>query len=255
MKRSINQMAYGTFLSVFCSVLSAAPDAQTTLPVTSQPHGKDVHCFNQAYATSKSNDSASEVGAIADAASGDDLPQNDGRTLQRAQPLGLPPEISRVQRGYVSHFTGSLRNNGLESWTAVDLDRGMVVSVQRRVYDQRVKQSRAVSDPKFNMHGASGRSFARRYVGDGRTEVEAVATEALDKLTIEAFTCVANAAWAAPALEKQFNPTDGTEEAYLKDMRIDDGRTTTYAKRIPAITALDGTLSYTLLVLMPKISW
>jgi hypothetical protein len=40
--------------------------------------------------------------------------------------------------------------------------------------------------------------FSTRRASERRTEVEAVATELIDKLTLEAFTCVANAAWAAP---------------------------------------------------------
>jgi hypothetical protein len=254
MKPGSNRIMCGMILTMACSVVCAEKNGSAQI-VATQPVSRDVHCFNQGYAMNKSGDAASEAVVGDDAAAGDDLPQNDGKILQRAQPLMPPPEIKRIRRGYVSHFVGEFRNNGMESWTAVDLDRGIAVSVQRRVHDKRVEQSRAAAEPKFGVHGAFGHSFARKFVGDGRSEVETVATERMDKLTLEAFTCVANAAWAAPTPEGQFNAADGMVESHLEDMHVDSGRITTYAKRVPSMTALDGVLSYTFLVRMPKISW
>jgi len=68
---------------------------------------------------------------------GDDIPENDGRIVLRDRELSVPPEIQRIRRGYVESFTGTFINDGLEHWDGVDLDRNLVVVVQRRIHDQR----------------------------------------------------------------------------------------------------------------------
>ncbi len=80
----------------------------------------------------------------------DDHPSDAGKLLVVSHPLDqLPVEVARVRRGMVKRFTGKFIKDGVTAWSAVDLERLVAVSVERRVFDFRTHQSRPVLDPDF----------------------------------------------------------------------------------------------------------
>ena len=169
---------------------------------------------------------------------GDDIAGNDRQILTHPNPLGRPPEIERIRRGYVTHFMGAFINDGLESWQGIDLDRSLVISVARRIADRRADPSRSVTDPQFPSE-SRGHIFARKFSSPERVELEVVSTLAIDMFDLEAFVCVANAAWAAPVGESQMI-SDGFRDAWLLDQQLKDGAMMTHRKPIYSSAPFDG---------------
>ena len=99
----------------------------------------------------------------------DDHPSDAGNLLDLDHPLEpLPPEISRIRRGVVKRFTGKFVRDGEMAWSALDLERLVAVSVERRVFDFRTHQTRPISDPVFSR--VEQLSFARKWANGQRTE-------------------------------------------------------------------------------------
>src|SRR5581483_8908329 len=68
----------------------------------------------------------------------DDHPTDAGKLLVLEHPLDpLPAEIARIRRGAVKRFTGKFIRDGETGWSALDLERLVAVSVERRVFDFR----------------------------------------------------------------------------------------------------------------------
>src|ERR1700748_656028 len=68
----------------------------------------------------------------------DDHPSDAGKLIVLPHPLQpLPVEISRIRRGVVKRFTGKFIKDGVLAWSAVDLERLIGVSVERRIFDFR----------------------------------------------------------------------------------------------------------------------
>ena len=193
------------------------------------PEGQ--RCFDRDYAHEKKDASAAAGAAVTGVADQDDSDSKDGLTLQESAPLPEPPEIARVQRGLVRHFIGEFTNDGLESWSAIDLDRNTLISVQRRVYDARARLSRPFADPKFPAERHVGHSFARKFSSTARTELEVVSTVRVDPPALQAFICVANASWAAAAA-KMAEISDGSQDTRLLDRESNGGKTTYFSKSV-----------------------
>lgn len=188
-------------------------------------------CFDRDYAHEKKDASAAVKAAVARPADKDDSDSEDGLVLQESAPLPEPPEITRVQRGLVSHFIGEFTNDGLESWSAIDLDRNTLISVQRRIYDVRARRSHPFSDPKLPAERHAGHIFARKFSSTGRTELEVVSTVRVDPQAMQAFICVANASWAAPAA-KMPEISDGSQDTRLLDRESMGGKSTYFSKSV-----------------------
>ena len=211
-------------------------------------------CFDQDYAQEK-RAAVLAIDRTNSAASRDrsDTDGKDGMILQQDMPLREPPEIARVQRGFVDHFVGAFINDGLESWSAIDLDRNSVISIRRRIYDVRASRSHPFSDPTFAAERHMGHSFARKFSNDRRTELEVISTVRADPAGLQAFICLANAAWAAPASEKP-DISDGFQEARLLDIESKDGKVTHLSKSV----SFEGPLGFMFAALaknLPEPSW
>lgn len=85
---------------------------------------QNQRCFDRYYAQEKKDAlTVAAKAAVIGQAEKHDSDSSDGLVEQENAPLPEPPEIARVQRGLVSHFIGEFTNDGLESWSAIDLDR------------------------------------------------------------------------------------------------------------------------------------
>jgi hypothetical protein len=184
--------------------------------------------------------SASEPIAFA----ADDHPADAGKLLVLDHQLdALPLEIARIQRGMVKRFTGRLIKDGVTAWSALDLDRLVAISVERRVFDFRTHQSRPVADPVFRR--IEPLSFARKWSDSQRTEVEVVNVFPITLVEAQLFVCAANPAWAdknslADVEDETDSLSDGVTDVFLLDHRVTQGLTYTYGKPIDMTENLAG---------------
>ena len=173
--------------------------------------------------------SASEPIAFAS----DDHPADAGKLLVLDHELDqLPPEIARIRRGMVKRFMGKFIKDGTTGWSALDLDRLLAVSVERRVFDFRSHQSTPVTDPVFGQREEL--AFARKWADGQRTEVEVVKVFPLSMLEAQLFVCAANPVWAdkSPLGDDEGDLTDGVTDVFLVDRRVTQGLTYTYTKPV-----------------------
>jgi hypothetical protein len=152
----------------------------------------------------------------------DDHPSDAGKLIVLNHPLDpLPLEIARIRRGVVKRFTGKFIKDGVMAWSAVDLERLEAVSVERRVFDFRTHQSRAVPDPLFSQ--VEQLSFARKWSDGQRTEVEVVKVFPLSLVEAQLFVCAANSAWADKHAQGEDDGpdelADGITDVFLLDRR------------------------------------
>jgi hypothetical protein len=222
-------LVLGAGLTCSLWATQAATAADT---VTANSLREHQRCVDQGYASEKRN------GVVADAiktptpaVDSSDIDAKDGLILQQTTPLSEPSEIAHVQRGLVQHFEGTFINDGLESWSAIDLDRNILISVRRRIYDVRARRTHPFADPAFPAERHVGHSFARKFSSAQRTELEVVAAVSIDAPAIEAFICVANANWAAAAAQPP-DPSDGFEDTRLLDVDSSGGITTHFRKSV-----------------------
>jgi hypothetical protein len=157
----------------------------------------------------------------------DDQPGEAGKLVFLNHPLDLvPPEIARIRRGLVNYFTGKFVKDGLYTWAAVDLDRLMAVSVERRVFDLRAHQSRAVGDPVFTR--LEHLNFARKWSDGQRTEVEVISVFPIALGEAQSFVCEANRVWLEKAQppkdeDPSYQMSDGVTQTFLLDYRQQQG--------------------------------
>jgi hypothetical protein len=184
--------------------------------------------------------SASEPIAIAS----DDHPSDAGKLLVLDHPLDpLPLEITRVRRGVVQRFTGRFIKDGLTGWSALDLDRLVAISVERRVFDFRTHQSRPVADPVFAQ--VEQLSFARKWSDAQRTEIEVVKVFPITLVEAQLFVCAANPVWADKHLLAEVEAdemADGATDVFLLDHRVTQGLAYTYNKPVDMTEDLAGIL-------------
>jgi hypothetical protein len=169
---------------------------------------------------------------------GDDSTRNDGSILLTGRRLEEPPEITRIRRGLVHHFAGGEMSAGLEMWHAIDLDRGLVLSVDRYLRFRGGLTFAPKGDPILTRRlGKDEHLFARKYTSSrGDTEVEVVATRpvALDGREMEDFVCKSNAEWVDRGPVPHYaafsgtTDDDATTEAYLLDETSDAKDRTSY---------------------------
>jgi hypothetical protein len=157
-----------------------------------------------------------------------------GKILIQTRPLdALPPEITRIQRGLVKRFVGKFVNDGLLTWSGVDLDRRVAIAIERRVFDRRAHQPRPVPDPQFSRQREA--TFARKWSGDGRIEVEVVSIFPISSVEARAFVCAANPEWAAkgPLPEQDTGEmAAGDTDFFLLDRRPEQGVSYRYTKTV-----------------------
>jgi hypothetical protein len=175
--------------------------------------------------------SSTEAVAIAS----DDHPSDAGKLIVLDHPLEpLPLEVARIRRGVVKRFTGRFIKDGLIAWSAVDLERLVAVSVERRVFDFRTHQSRAVPDPLFSQ--VEQLSFARKWRDSQRTEVEVVKGFPITLIEAQLFVCAANPAWADKNAQVEGDGpdelADGVTDVFLLDRRQAQDLSYKYVKPI-----------------------
>jgi hypothetical protein len=225
---------------------STAPFSTVTVAAAEGQGGASAggpYCFDRPYALEKAaagNQVSTEQMTATSALDDDDVPKNDRHLLLRTQELPTPPEITRIRRGFVQNFTGAFINDGLQHWDGVDLDRKLVVVVQRRTHDDRAPMSHSFADPTFPAAYHHGIIFARKFSTDIRQEVEVVSVQPADAAVLEAFVCVANAAWAAPPTPLPMT-SDGFLFSQLFDAKSQGQQRVLYRKAIHS-QALDSVL-------------
>ena len=166
----------------------------------------------------------------------DDHPYDAGKLLVMNHPLDpLPPEIARVRRGIVKRVTGKFVRDGMIAWSALDLERLVAVSVERRVYDLRIHLSRPVADPVFTQ--IEQLSFARKWTDGQRVEVEVIKVFPISLVEAEVFVCAANPLWAdkkpLPEVDDDDSEmADGVTDVFLLDRRQAQGVTYKYSKTV-----------------------
>jgi hypothetical protein len=165
----------------------------------------------------------------------DDHPYDAGKLLVLSRPLeALPPEIARIRRGIVKRFTGQFTRDGVLAWTAIDLERLVAVSIERRVFDIRAHQSRPVSDPRFTQ--VEQLVFARKWTDGQRVEVEVIKVFPITLVEAQVFVCAANPLWAdkrpLPELDDDGEITDGITDLFLLDRRAAEGVAYKYSKSV-----------------------
>ncbi|MDB6045601.1 MAG: hypothetical protein JWM63_4152 [Gammaproteobacteria bacterium] len=157
-----------------------------------------------------------------------------GKILLQNRPLDpLPPEIARIQTGMVKRFVGKFVNDGLLTWSGVDLDRRVAIAIERRVFDRGAHRPRQVSDPQFSRQ--RGSTFARKWSEAGRTEVEVVSIFPISPVEAQAFVCAANPAWASKGALPDEDPdemADGDTDFFLLDRHPEQGVSYRYTKTI-----------------------
>lgn len=217
-----------------------------------QPPTKEgPFCGNHSYGEVKSGEiqrsftmKAAEPIAIA----ADDHPSDAGKLLVVSHPLDpLPPEIERIRKGLVKRFTGKFIKDGTSGWTALDLERLVGVSVERRVFDMRAHQSRMVPDPVFTQ--IEQLSFARKWTDGERVEVEVVKVFPITLIEAQLFVCAANPSWAnkepLPDDDDTIGMSDGVTDVFLLDRRPQQDVVYRYSKPIDLTDNLAGVLGST----------
>jgi hypothetical protein len=124
-------------------------------------------------------------------------------------PFRSPPlEIATIQRGASTEFIGGHINDGLASWTGLDLDSREIVSVTRTVWDKRAAMSRPFEFPAPGKYPAE--TVVRKWTSEdgNRKELEIVQRSPLQTEEIQAFVCLANIEWAQPRRPPGMGPTD-----------------------------------------------
>jgi len=165
----------------------------------------------------------------------DDHPYDAGKLLVLSHPLeSLPPEVARIRRGLVKRFTGKFTRDGVFAWTAIDLERLVAVSIERRVFDLRAHQSREVADPVFTQ--TEQLSFARKWSEGQRVEVEVIKVFPISMLEAQLFVCAANPLWAdkkaMPEDQDEGDLTDGVTDVFLMDRRQSQDVAYKYSKAV-----------------------
>lgn len=195
------------------------------------------YCEKHPYAEVKSGEVQRSVVAVATepvAIAADDHPADAGKLLVLNHPLEpLPPEIARIRRGVVKRFTGKFVQDGVLAWSALDLERLVAVSIERRVFDFREHHSRPVPDPKFSK--VEQLSFARKWTDGQRTEVEVVAVFPVTVVEAQLFVCAANPAWASkePLGDDDTDEMSaGVTDVFLIDRRQSQGLAYNFNKPI-----------------------
>lgn len=166
----------------------------------------------------------------------DDHPSDAGKLLILNHPLDpLPPEIARIRRGLVKRFIGKFIRDGETTWSGVDLDRLLAVSVERRVFDLRAHQSREVPDPVFGQ--PEQLSFARKWTDGQRTEIEVIKVFPISLPEAQILVCAANPVWAEkkPLPEQEDlsgELSDGVTDVFLLDYRQQQDVSYKYSKTV-----------------------
>ena len=129
---------------------SAAP-AVSTVPVNVQRiTPPEPSCYDTPYAKDKVGfDGKSAIfGRTADNAPRyQSIPSAPAeRIILQTNRLQTPPEIAAIERGYTHHWVGGFINDGLVTWSGIDLDRRISINVQRRIWDARAQLSRRFLD-------------------------------------------------------------------------------------------------------------
>lgn len=189
-------------------------------PATTQGPFCQQHPFGEI----KSGDVQHTVTPLASepvAMASDDHPSDAGKLRVLEHPLEpLPVEIARIRRGVVKRFTGKFIRDGEVAWSAVDLERLIAVSVERRVFDFRTHQSRPVADPVFSQ--VEQLSFARKWSDGQRTEVEVIKVFPITLVEAQLFVCAANPSWADknPLSDDETDEmSEGVVDVFLLDRR------------------------------------
>lgn len=175
----------------------------------------------------------------------DDHPSDAGKLIVLDHPLEpLPLEVARIRRGILKGFTGKFIKDGVIAWSAIDLERLVAVSVERRIFDFRTHQSRPVPDPLFSR--VEQLSFARKWSDSQRTELEVVKVFPIALVEAQLFVCAANPAWAdksPPSEDADADElSDGVTDVILLDHRQAQGLSYKYIKPIDLTENLAGIL-------------
>jgi hypothetical protein len=240
---------------VFVQVLAgASAQSNVSRAESPLPTPQSLKCFDQAYAEVKKGATTSEGPVPEESNTADDTGVNEGHILNVNHRLGEPVEIARIRRGYLTHFLGTARNDGLEGWTGVDVVHAQAISITRRIYDKRASRTHPFKDPAFTEPHILGHIFGRKFSTGDRTELEVIATVPIDPSVLEALICILNAAWAVE-VDPPMTSSDGFINTRLFDSQTTGKRLTFYGKSINHTQPIDSVMSQTLRSFLPKAAW
>jgi len=235
----------------------------TTKPSLPPLGANELQCFGAPYGVEKRDYANRQQIARAplsrpEATNLNNLPFPSPRILVLSTNLPIPPEIQRIERGYITAWAGGFINDGLMSWSGIDLDRREVISVQRRIYDKRATLSRPFSEPVFNDWDHV--SIARTWSTDQRTETEVVTRRSLRLEELNAFVCIANGVWGVQQKSArelmQMMPTDTlASNATLLDRTEENGAVFSYTRSVDPSDPLAWAASQILKEGLPRIDW
>jgi hypothetical protein len=125
-----------------------------------------------------------------------------------------PLEIATIQRGAFTEFIGGFINDGLASWTGLDLDGREIIYITRKVWDKRASLSQPFEFPAPDKYPAE--TVVRKWTSEdgNRKELEVVQRSRLRAEEIQAFVCLANVEWAQPRRPPGMGPTDTLSSSF-----------------------------------------
>jgi len=112
---------------------------------------------------------------------------------------GAPPEVRNLRRGSYFHWVGAFINDGLSTWTIVDLDDQELVHVSTRIWDKSASFSKPfdVKEPASDRSNQTVRTWIAR---DGsRYDRQVITRIKLTEVDLIRFVCHANAEWRSTA--------------------------------------------------------
>ncbi|MEA1652288.1 hypothetical protein UAJ10_25175 [Nitrospirillum sp. BR 11164] len=177
------------------SALSACTGQPAHAPAAA--NNSEPTCFGAPYALDKGAYD-SQTALAGDPSPVEELPGQAQRIQLQTQHLTWPREIAAIRRGYISHFAGGFINDGLVHWLGVDLDRKLLIVVDRRIHNPKGEGPalKPVADPTFREWDRD--SYARKWTDGTITEIEVVWRTKLNTEELTAFVCVANGYWRSP---------------------------------------------------------
>lgn len=197
------------------------------------------HCGADPYGAKKTD---ARVGTLPMAPPQDPIDYRAGVILIVDHPLGEPREIASVRRGLTFYFAGAFVNDGLKSWQAVDLEKKIVISVQRRIFDKRA-HTRSFGDPTFPAYVSNMTPppiYARKWSDAQRTEEEVITINNLMPDAEEAILCISNLAWGTPRIRPgTFPMATDTFASNFTLLDFDSDSKKSFEKAAPPSGALD----------------
>jgi hypothetical protein len=190
-------------------------------------HPSRPSCYSTPYAANKLDAIAEPARPPIQIDPQEDVLRNPGPLAQplvvkqKRQLSQLPPELARIQRGYISVFESSFAQaEPSGEFFGIDLDRQVAFQIERYTYDPHVPGSTPFGHPKAPL-GA----LVRTWSDGSKFEEEIVTYTSTDsgRPGFGGFVCSANALWASKAQPRRSGWTDAKDAYEVIIDTSDDG--------------------------------